>query len=226
MAEVILALDVASRDEALALLDRLPDLRWAKVGPVLFVREGPALIAELERRGVRVFLDLKWHDIPNTVAEAARGAAELGVALATVHALGGRSMLEAAVVASGEMRLAAVTVLTSHDPSEFWQTVGRSGPDELGGEVERLARLAVDGGVGALVCSPLEVETVRAVAGPERWIVVPGIRPAGSEADDQRRSADPAAAVRAGATHLVVGRPILRAEDPRAVYDSICEAAR
>ncbi len=226
MAEVILALDVASRDEALAMVDRLPGLAWAKVGPVLFVREGPALVSELQQRGVRVFLDLKWHDIPHTVAEAARGAADLGVSLATVHALGGRAMLEAAWEASGSMRLAAVTVLTSHAPPEFWETVGRPGPDELSGEVERLARLAVDAGVGALVCSPLEVETLRAMAGPDRWMVVPGIRPAGSQADDQRRSADPAAAVRAGATHLVVGRPILRAEDPRAVYESICEAAR
>jgi len=225
VAEVIVALDVGSAREALELVDQLPGLGWAKVGSVLFVREGPALIGELEGRGVQVFLDLKWHDIPSTVAEAVRGAEGLGVKLATVHALGGRAMLEAAVEAAGQMRLAAVTVLTSHSPDGYWDTVGRTGQPDVGAEVERLARLAVDSGVGAVVTSPREVAAVREISGPDRWLVVPGIRPAGSAADDQRRTADPAAAAQAGATHLVVGRPITRAEDPRAVYEGIVEAA-
>jgi orotidine-5'-phosphate decarboxylase len=225
MAEVIVALDLATGAEALELVDRLSGLRWAKVGPVLFVREGPVLVKQLKSRGVKVFLDLKWHDIPTAVAGAAGAAAALGADLATVHALGGRAMLEAAVAAAGAMRLAGVTVLTSHGPAEYRDTVGRGGSGDLGSEARRLARLAVDAGVHAVVASPLEVEVVREVCGPDRWVVVPGIRPVGSAPDDQRRAADPQAAVRAGATHLVVGRPITRAEDPRAVYDSLCEAA-
>ena len=226
MAEVIVALDVGSATEALELVDRLPGLRWAKVGPVLFVREGPALIRELEGRGIQVFLDLKWHDIPNTVVEAVRGAEGLGVKLATVHALGGRAMLEAAAQAAGQVRLAAVTVLTSHSPEGYWDTVGRAGgPEDVAAEVGRLARLAVDSGVGAVVTSPREAAAVREIAGPDRWVVVPGVRPAGSAADDQRRTADPASAVANGATHLVVGRPITRAENPRAVYEGIVETA-
>ncbi len=225
MAEVIVALDVGSAREALELVDLLPGLRWAKVGPVLFVREGPPLVRELQERGVQVFLDLKWHDIPNTVAEAARGAEGLGVKLATVHALGGGAMMEAAAQAAGQMRLAAVTVLTSHSPGGYWDTVGRPGEPDVEAEVQRLSRLAVDSGVGAVVTSPREVAAVRKIAGPDRWLVVPGIRPAGAAADDQRRTADPAAAVQAGATHLVVGRPITRSEDPRVVYESIVETA-
>jgi orotidine-5'-phosphate decarboxylase len=225
VAEVVVALDTATAPEALALVDRLPGLRWAKLGPVLFVPEGPTLVRELKSRGVSVFLDLKWHDIPTTVAGAARAAAALGVDLASVHALGGRAMLQAAVEACGAMRLAAVTVLTSHEPAEYRETVGSSGSGGLAPEVVRLARLALGAGVHAIVTSPLEVEAVRQVSGPERWVVVPGIRPAGSAEDDQRRAAEPAAAVRAGATHLVVGRPITRADDPQAVYQSLCEAA-
>ena len=135
------------------------------------------------------------------------------------------SALEAAVQAAGQMRLAAVTVLTSHSPGGYWDTVGRTGEPDVAAEVERLARLAVDSGVGAVVTSPREVAAAREIAGPDRWLVVPGIRPAGSAADDQRRTADPAAAAQAGATHLVVGRPITRAENPRAVYEAIVEAA-
>ncbi len=225
MAEVIVALDVVSPREALQLADQLPELRWAKIGPMLFVRGGPDLVRQLKARGVCVFLDLKWHDIPNSVAEAVRGAAEQGVDLATVHALGGRAMLEAAARASDPMRLAAVSVLTSHSASEYWETLGRrDGAAEVQDEVVRLARIAVEAGVHGVVASPLEVTVVKEVVGPDRWIVVPGIRPPGTEAGDQRRTATPEVAVAAGATHLVVGRPIIRAERPRLVYDSICEA--
>ncbi len=225
MAEVIVALDLPTVEDALRVVDQLPGLRWAKVGPVLFVREGPALVRELKAREISVFLDLKWHDIPNTVAEAARQAAALEVELATVHALGGRAMLEAAVGAAGALRLAAVTVLTSHTPDTYAEVVGRETASEVLSEAVRLARLAVGAGVGALVTSPHEVAAVAEVAGPDRWLVVPGIRPVGSAADDQKRAATPREAVAAGATHLVVGRPVTRAERPAAVYQELCEAA-
>ncbi len=226
MAELILALDVPGREEAERLLDRLPGLRWVKVGPVLFLRSGPDLVRALKARGLRVFLDLKWHDIPNTVAAAVDGARELGVDLATVHALGGREMLRAAVEASGGLRLAAVSVLTSHGAEDYWGVLGRAPTgDGLAAEVGRLAGMAVECGVQAVVASPQEIRVVRRVAGAagDVWIVTPGIRPAGSGADDQRRTADPATAIRAGATHLVVGRPITRAIDPLAVYEGICQ---
>lgn len=224
MAEVILALDVTSLDETRRLLDRLPDLRWAKVGPILFLQSGPAVIEELHKRGIQVFLDLKWHDIPNTVAEAARQAANVGVALATVHALGGAEMIGAAAEAGGGMRIAAVSVLTSHSPDSYWRVVGRGGGG-LGDEVVRLARMAVDAGARAVVAAPPEVAGVRAGVGPDPWIVTPGIRPSGSALDDHQRAATPREAVERGSTHLVVGRPILRAEDPGAVYQQLCEVA-
>ena len=221
MADLIVALDLGSADEALAMVDRLPDLEWAKVGPVLFVREGPAILRRLEQRNIKVFLDLKWYDIPTTVAGATAVAADQGVDLATVHSLGGEQMLAAAVEASGAMKLVAVTVLTSYDPEGYWNTLGRDGVTELGPEVSRLAQLAVGAGVHGVVTSPLEVATVRSAVGPDPWIVTPGIRPPEEDADDQRRTADPASAVRAGATHLVVGRPITRAERPDEVYKRI-----
>lgn len=226
MAEVIVALDLPSPREALALVDDLPGLRWVKLGSALYVRHGPGLVRELRERDLRVFLDLKWHDIPNTVEGAVRGAAELGIALATVHALGGEPMLRAAVAASGVMRLAAVTVLTSHAPAEYFQAAGHTADGSLSAEVERLARLAVGAGVHGVVASPLEVGRVRRAIGPGAWIVVPGIRPAGAPAHDQRRTADPATAVKAGATHLVVGRPVTRAKNPRSVYEEICDIVR
>lgn len=221
MADLIVALDLGSADEALAMVDRLPDIEWAKVGPVLFVREGPAILRRLEQRNIKVFLDLKWYDIPTTVAGATAVAADQGVDLATVHSLGGEEMLAAAVEASGAMKLVAVTVLTSYDPEGYWNTLGRDGVTELGPEVSRLAQLAVGAGVHGVVTSPLEVVAVRSAVGPDSWIVTPGIRLPEADADDQRRTADPASAVRAGATHLVVGRPITRAERPDEVYKRI-----
>ncbi len=223
MAELIVALDVSSATEAYRLADALPDLRWVKIGPVLFVRDGPGVVSEFRARGVRVFLDLKWHDIPDVVAGAARSAESLGVDLATVHALGGRVMIAAAVQAARALRVAAVSVLTSHDAAGYWEALGREA-GALSGEVVRLARLAVAAGAGAVVSSPLEVEAVREAVGPSPWIVVPGIRLVGAAAHDQRRVAEPADAARAGATHLVVGRPITQADSPGAVYQRICEA--
>ncbi len=222
MAEVIVAFDVATDREALQIADRLPSLRWAKIGPMLFLRYGSAIIDEFKSRDIKIFLDLKWHDIPHAVAGAVRAAADLGVDLATVHALGGAEMLAAAVAASDSVRVAAVSVLTSHSAASYSEASGIE-RGELGGEVTRLAQLAMANGVTAIVTSPLEVESVRALVSPGTWLVAPGIRPPGADAGDQRRLADPAAAVRAGATHIVVGRPITRADSPELVYNQICE---
>src|ERR1051325_3978879 len=147
MAELIVAFDLPSGREALALAARLPGLRWAKLGPVLYTREGPAVVREFVARGLRVFLDLKWHDIPSVVAEAVAAAAGQGVAMATVHTLGGPAMLAAAAAAAGNVALVGVTILTSHDTAEVEHVLGRGVPD-LGFEAERLARLAVTAGLG------------------------------------------------------------------------------
>jgi orotidine-5'-phosphate decarboxylase len=224
VAEIIVALDQPGAAAALALADRLPGLRWAKVGATLFAHEGPAVIRALQQRHIRVFLDLKWHDIPHQVAGAARVAADLGVSLATVHALGGREMLAAARAAAGPMALVAVTVLTSHTAQALGEILGRDDL-ELRAEVLRLGQLAAGAGLAGVVSSPLEVADLRAALGPAAWIVVPGIRPAGSSPDDQRRTGAAAAAVGAGATHLVVGRPISGADEPAAVYQRLCEEA-
>jgi orotidine-5'-phosphate decarboxylase len=223
VAELIVALDLESPEEARRLLDALPGLRWAKVGPMLLLAGGLELVAELKGRGIRVFLDLKWHDIPHAVAGAVAAAARLGVDLVTVHALGGEEMVRAAVAARGGTRVAGVTVLTSHSAASLAVALGRP-TVELAGEVERLARMLVAAGVDAVVTSPEEIGVVRSVAGPDTWIVVPGIRPPFAEAGDQRRTATPEAAVAAGATHLVVGRPIVRAKDPQKVYQGLCDA--
>jgi orotidine-5'-phosphate decarboxylase len=225
VAEVIVALDLPSAADAVRLVDRLPGLRWAKIGPMLFLDGGPSVIRELKSRGVKVFLDLKWHDIPHAVGGAVRAAGSLGVDLATVHALGGREMMAEAAAAGGDTRIVGVTVLTSHSAPAYWNAVGRTGDGELGREVVRLARSAAEAGLAGVVASPLEIGAVREAIGPERWIVVPGIRPAGSDLHDQHRAADPRTAARAGATHLVVGRPITQAREPVAAYEAICAAA-
>ena len=216
MADIILALDVESADAGRRLLDRLPDLRWAKVGSVLMTRAGAPFLAELRERGVHVFLDLKWHDIPNTVAGAVRAADSLGVALATVHTLGGVRMMRAAQDAAGDMALVGVTVLTSHDAAGYADAVGREAV-ELAREVPRLAGAAVEAGLRGVVCSPVEIAVVRPVLPTGAWVVVPGIRRASDAAGDQVRIATPRDAAVAGATHLVVGRPITQAPNPAAV---------
>jgi orotidine-5'-phosphate decarboxylase len=204
---------------------------------VLYVREGPGLVREFVSQGLKVFLDLKWHDIPSTVAEAVRAARDLGVSMATVHCLGGAAMLDAARAAAGDLALVGVTVLTSHDSASFGQVVGRGVPD-LGVEAERLARLAVRAGLRGVVASGHELAMVRGVVGAGSWIVVPGIRFAddgaggaggvagapGAGRDDQVRTMTPREAQRLGATHLVVGRPITQAEDPVAAYRRMLES--
>jgi orotidine-5'-phosphate decarboxylase len=216
MAEVVVALDLPSAVEAMRLLERLPAKPWVKVGSILMTREGAPLVRSLVERGHPVFLDLKWHDIPNTVAGAVRAARELGVSMATVHTLGGRRMMEAATeAAGGDLALVGVTVLTSHDEASYGCAVGRDGIS-LQEEVARLADEAVAAGLAGVVCSPAEIKTVRRILPDGANVVVPGIRSASDPAGDQVRVASAGAAAAAGATHLVVGRPILQAADPAA----------
>jgi orotidine-5'-phosphate decarboxylase len=226
VADLVLALDVAGASEAFALLDRLPTLRWVKIGSILMTREGPALVRQLGDRGLNVFLDLKWHDIPHTVAGAVAAARDLGVAMATVHTLGGRAMLEAAAVAAGSgLALVGVTVLTSYDASTYGVALGR-GEVELDSEVERLARAALEAGLRGVVCSPREVSLLRKVLGPDAYIVVPGIRRGSDPAGDQVRVSSAEDASRRGATHLVVGRPVLEAKNPAGVLEELMREAR
>ena len=191
-----------------------------KVGSQAFTAAGPELVREIVALGERVFLDLKFHDIPNTVAGAVASAARLGVSLATVHGLGGRAMLEAAVGSLPAMgtRLLAITVLTSHDEATLGE-IGVGGG--LTNAVERLARLAKDAGVDGVVASPHEVALIRQACGRDFLVVTPGIRPAGAKSGDQARAATPAAALAAGADYLVVGRPITEAADPGEAADRI-----
>ena len=187
-----------------------------KVGLELFVAHGAAAVEAVRGFGLPIFLDLKLHDIPQTVESAARGVAKLGVHFMTVHASGGPEMIAAAKRGlSGSTKLLAVTVLTSLGPAET-QALGFP-PDA----VARFAKLAVDAGADGLVCSPQEVALLRAQLGPKPILVVPGIRPAGVASNDQRRTGTPAEAVKAGATYLVIGRPLRDAPDPAAAADAI-----
>jgi orotidine-5'-phosphate decarboxylase len=209
------ALDVPDTPTALDLVERLGDsCRWLKVGMELYYAGGNALIEELRSRGYRIFLDLKLHDIPNTVAGGIRSVATTGAELLTVHAGGGPAMLAAAAEAAllpGAPRLLAVTVLTSMDASELKAAGVCSAPAD---QVLRLARAAKSAGINGLVCSAEEIAALRAELGAEALLVVPGIRPAGSAVNDQRRIATPADAISSGASMLVVGRPITRAANP------------
>ena len=225
MAEVVLALDLPTAAEAMRLLERIPTTPWVKVGSILMTREGAPLVRALVARGHRVFLDLKWHDIPNTVAGAVRAARELGIAMATVHTLGGRTMMEAATeAAGGVLELVGVTVLTSHDEVSYARAVGRD--DVLvSDEVARLADEAVAAGLAGVVCSPAEIEAVRRILPDGACSVVPGIRAESDAPGDQVRIATAAAAAAAGATHLVVGRPILNAPDPAAALARLATEA-
>lgn len=224
---VIVAIDTASPEAAEAIADRLAGAtRWFKVGSELYTAAGPSAVRAFTRRG-RVFLDLKYHDIPATVSGAVAAAARLGIAMCTVHAAGGAAMMRAAreaadratEVAGGErLRIIGVTLLTSEDP-EALREVGLAGsPREV---TLRLARLAREAGLDGVVTSPLEVVDVRAACGPGFLIVCPGIRPEGAARDDQRRVGTPREAIAAGADFLVVGRPITRARDPRAAFEEI-----
>ena len=191
-----------------------PEVGMLKVGLEMFAAEGPPAVRAAAALGRPVFLDLKLHDIPNTVEGAARSAARSGASLLTVHASGGPEMVRAAVTGAGpRVRILAVTVLTSVDDATL-AAVGLAGPAEAA--VVRLAKLAVAAGAGGIVCSPLEVAAVRAAVGPEPLLVIPGVRPAGSARGDQARVATPEEAVRSGADVLVIGRPLREGGDPAA----------
>jgi orotidine-5'-phosphate decarboxylase len=225
---LVLALDTDDLDQALDWAERAgPAIGMVKVGLELFCAHGDRAVRALTDEGHRVMLDLKLHDIPATVARAVGAAADLEVELVTVHALGGPAMLAAAAGAAPDrLVVAAVTVLTSHAEAEL----GAIGLDGASALAERLARLALDAGCQALVCSPREASRLRALAGPGVHLICPGVRPrsSGVVGDDQARVATPAEAVRAGADWLVVGRPITQAADPaaaaRAVHDQALAA--
>jgi orotidine-5'-phosphate decarboxylase len=226
--KIIVALDFADGTVALDFARRLrPDLCRLKVGKELFTAAGPALVAELQRSGFQIFLDLKFHDIPNTVAQACKAAAALGVWMLNLHALGGRAMMTSAREALGDSperpRLTAVTVLTSMTSSDLAEVgVAAASPGEA---ALRLAKLSARCGMDGVVCSAEEARLLRAECGPDFLLVTPGIRPEGSAADDQKRIATPASALNNGASYLVVGRPITRAPDPltalRTIVDTI-----
>jgi orotidine-5'-phosphate decarboxylase len=214
----IVALDVAGAAEALALVETLPRAEFFKVGLQLFTVAGPELVRELHARKLRVFLDLKLHDIPNTVGRAVESAAALGVELLTVHASGGRAMLEAASAAGGPTLL-AVTVLTSLSTGELAESWGR-GAVNAEREAARLAELAAECGIPGVVASVHEIAAIRARA-PRLQVLTPGIRLAGDAPGDQARVATPHGAAEAGADFLVIGRTITAAPDPAGAFDRV-----
>lgn len=220
---LIAALDAPDRASALELVKRLDGAcGWLKVGLELFTAAGPGVVEEIAAQGYSVFLDLKFHDIPNTVAGAVRSAASLGARMITLHAGGGPAMLAAAHAALHGVvdppQLLAVTVLTSMDAVQLNEVGVTVSPQA---QVERLARLGLTAGIRGFVCSPQEVASLRQLTGPEGVLVTPGIRPAGSAVGDQKRIATPADALRQGASYLVVGRPIIQAADPKQAAEAI-----
>ena len=214
MTELITALDYPDAQSALETVDRIgSSCLWYKVGKELFTAVGPSIVRGLKARGKKVFLDMKFHDIPNTVSKAIHSAAGIGADLCNVHASGGTAMLKAAATAAREsgILLVAVTVLTSMDAAELASIGLNASPQE---QVRRLALLTQACGVPGVVCSALELPVIRQSCGQDFITVVPGIRPAGSSADDQKRIMTPEQAAQAGANFIVVGRPITKADNP------------
>lgn len=211
---IIVALDFSSAEDALRLAEKLePRLCRLKVGKELFTAAGPNLVETLMLKGFDIFLDLKFHDIPNTVANACKAAAKLGVWMINVHALGGRKMLMAAreVIPQGSTKLIAVTLLTSMDQNDLADIGLQGSPEQI---VERLARLAKDCALDGVVCSALEVVNLRQQIGQDFCLVTPGIRLSNDRADDQIRVTTPRQAIQNGSNYLVIGRPITQADDP------------
>jgi orotidine-5'-phosphate decarboxylase len=223
---IIVALDFPQAAPALALAQRLePKLCRLKVGKELFTAAGPQLVEQLQHRGFEVFLDLKFHDIPNTTAQACKAAAALGVWMVNVHASGGRRMMEAAREALANIgrrpKLIAVTVLTSMVQEDLRDIGIAASPQEM---VSRLAQLAYDSGLDGVVCSAQEAPMLRQQCGKDFCLVTPGIRPANAAANDQSRIMTPRAALESGSSYLVIGRPITQAPDPlRALQDILKE---
>ncbi|MGE5659111.1 MAG: orotidine-5'-phosphate decarboxylase [Actinomycetota bacterium] len=227
---IIVPLDVPSEADAIALLDQLPDVSFWKVGLELFVSCGPGILAILKERQKRIFLDLKFHDIPNTVAGACRAAGRYGVDLLTLHAAAGQDALKAAQAAAEAgaasahqtpPKLIAITLLTSLSSRQL--AFELKIPLELPEYALQMALLAQETGLAGAVCSPQEVEQLRRTCGDEFLLVCPGVRPSWAEGGDQKRSLTPAAAVKAGADYLVIGRPITASPDPAAAFARICE---
>ena len=225
MAELIVALDVNSRQEAVEKVKAIGEsVGFYKIGLELFTAEGPDVVKAVKDLGKRIFLDLKFHDIPRTVERAVKSGAKLGVDLMTIHSVGGKAMIRAAADAAAEFgangpKILAVTVLTSLDQTDLADVgiVGRT-PAE---QVAAMAKFATENGAHGLVCSPKEVGNLSKMLKTGTLFITPGVRPAGAAVGDQKRVATPADAVRDGATHLVVGRPILAAEDPVAAAKAI-----
>ncbi|MCI8367595.1 MAG: orotidine-5'-phosphate decarboxylase [Eggerthellaceae bacterium] len=224
---VMVALDVDSW-EAIALANKLEDhATWLKIGMTLYYAEGPAIVKMFKRRGFKVFLDLKFHDIPHQVEGAARSAAASGADMITMHTVGGRAMMEAAqrgaVAGAAEYggdvpATLGITVLTSMS-QEMLSEVGIERP--MSQQVAAMAMLAQDAGISGVVASPQEAADLRSILGPDAYIVTPGVRPAGAALGDQSRVATPAEAFQRGASHIVIGRPIVQAPDPVAAFDAI-----
>ncbi len=228
--KIIVPLDVATEEEAIALTEKLPEVNWWKVGLELFISCGPSILTKLKEREKRIFLDLKLHDIPNTMAGACRVAGSYGVDLITVHATAGREALKAAQTAGKEgaaaadkapPKLIAVTILTSLTSQDL--AFDLKIPLELSEYVLNMALLAEESGLAGAVCSPQEVAELRRVCRDDFLLVCPGVRPSWAAKGDQKRSLTPAKAIKAGADYLVIGRPITQAEEPRAALDKICQ---
>lgn len=226
--KICLVLDVDSREQALALVKSLHDLSGMfKVGLQLFTAEGPALVRDILATGAKVFLDLKFHDIPNTAKSAALEAARLGVSMMTIHASGGRKMMQGVMeelnrkVSGPKPLVVGVTVLTSLDDASLSDIGMDSGMDA---QVLRLAKLAETAGLDGVVCSPHEIRKIRGVVRPKFKIVTPGIRMAGQSTDDQERTATPQEAIAAGADFLVIGRAVTKASNPRAALETLLQS--
>lgn len=221
--ELILALDIDERPEAIQLVKRSGDsLKWVKIGLQMFTKYGPDYVHEISDLGKKVFLDLKLHDIPNTVAKAVASICELPIEMLTIHTCGGKEMMEWAIKSQQEhkpdLQLLGVTVLTSMDDKALSEiSVNRSAAEQ----VSALTALASDAGMSGLVCSPHEAAQVKSVHGNQFKLVTPGIRPAGTDAGDQKRIMTPRLAAEQGADFIVVGRPIYQASDPESVVSSI-----
>lgn len=227
---IIVPLDVPTVEDAIALLDTLPEVTFWKVGLELFVSAGPTILEKLKQRQKRIFLDLKFHDIPNTMAGACRVAGHYGVDLLTVHAPAGKAALQTAQAAALEgattagwppPNLIAVTLLTSITPRDLAFELKVS--LELTDYALQMALLAQDSGLSGAVCSPQEADTLRRICGDDFLLVCPGVRPAGSAKGDQQRAMTPVQAMAAGASYLVIGRPITQATDPPASFRQICD---
>jgi orotidine-5'-phosphate decarboxylase len=221
--DLILALDVPTREEAAPILRQLRgNLRWVKLGLQMFTAYGPNYVREVAGMGFDVFLDLKLHDIPNTVAKAVESLGPLPIKMLTLHTAGGGEMMRAAKAAQEKtnpnLLLLGVTVLTSTDAAGLNEIGVTASPAD---QVARLGRLATASGLQGLVCSPLEVELLRRTLLPSTQLITPGIRPAGDDVGDQKRVMTPAEAARAGSSYIVVGRPILQAADPAAAARAI-----